>query len=214
MTVEKHSTYFNMLDALKEKGCPLCRLSDKSAHSYFDAFLFENVTDREVSKKLRASGGFCREHSERFLEFNDTLGAAIVYESLIYDLLNEKKGSVSLKSGLCPACAVSKEAEDRHIKTFETYFAEPEFAEAYMASEGFCVFHLKLLLPKIKNEAVLKKIIGKERKSLEKLHAELLEFLRKNDYRFSKEEWGAEKDSWRRAIGKFVGERKVRQKSL
>ena len=91
MTVEKHSTYFNMLDALKEKGCPLCRLSDKSAHSYFDAFLFENVTDREVSKKLRASGGFCREHSERFLEFNDTLGAAIVYESLIYDLLNEKK---------------------------------------------------------------------------------------------------------------------------
>jgi len=208
MTVEKHSTYFNMLDALKEKGCPLCRLSDKSAHSYFDAFLFENVTDREVSKKLRASGGFCREHSERFLEFNDTLGAAIVYESLIYDLLNEKKGSVSLKSGLCPACAVSKEAEDRHIKTFETYFAEPEFAEAYLASGGFCISHLKLLLPKIKKESVLKKVIEKERQTLEKLHSELLEFLRKNDYRFSKEEWGAEKDSWRRAIGKFVGERK------
>ena len=152
MPVEKHSTYFNMLDALKEKGCPLCRLSDKSAHSYFDAFLFENVTDREVSKKLRASGGFCREHSGKFLEFNDTLGAAVVYESLIYDLLNEKKGKLSLKSGACPACAVEKEAEERHLKTFEAYFSEPEFAQAYKASEGFCISHLKLLLPKLKKE--------------------------------------------------------------
>ena len=186
MPVEKHSTYFNMLDVLKEKGCPYCRLSDKSAHSYFDAFLFENVTDREVSKKLRSSGGFCREHSAKFLEFNDTLGAAIVYESLIYDLLNEKKESLSLKSGACPACAVSKEAEERHLKTFEPYFAEPEFAEAYLVSEGFCISHLKLLLPKIKKESVLKKVIEKERQTLEKLHSELLEFLRKNDYRFSK----------------------------
>ena len=29
---------------------------------------------------------------------------------------------------------------------------------------------------------------------------------------YKKEEWGAERDSWRRAIGKFVGERYMKEK--
>jgi hypothetical protein len=41
----------------------------------------------------------------------------------------------------------------------------------------------------------------------QKLNDELTEFIRKNDYRFSKEGMGAERDSWKRAAAALVGNR-------
>jgi NTP pyrophosphatase (non-canonical NTP hydrolase) len=40
------------------------------------------------------------------------------------------------------------------------------------------------------------------------LHAELAELIRKNDYRYIKEEFGKEGDSWLRAVAMMVGSRK------
>ena len=39
-----------------------------------------------------------------------------------------------------------------------------------------------------------------EAKKLELLRGELNEVIRKNDYRFRSEEWGAERDAWVRAL--------------
>ena len=216
MSIEKHTTYFNLLDALKEKGCPFCRLADKSVHNYFDAFLFENVTDHEVSKKLMKAKGFCKVHSKKFLEFNDALAAALVYEALIYDM-TEAEG-LSLKSlspkETCPACLVEKESEERNIDTFRDFIisGDSDIKTAYLASDGICLAHLKDVLLKIKDREALGKIIEKEQKLLQGLRIELLEFIRKNDYRFSKEEWGKEKDSWRRTVAKFVGNDSMKEK--
>jgi hypothetical protein len=41
----------------------------------------------------------------------------------------------------------------------------------------------------------------------ENLADELSEFIRKNDYRFSKEGFGTERDSWLRATGVLTGNR-------
>jgi hypothetical protein len=40
---------------------------------------------------------------------------------------------------------------------------------------------------------------------MEKLRAELGEFIRKNDYRFIHEGFGTERDSWRRAVAMGAG---------
>ena len=212
MAIEKHTTYFNFLDALKEHGCPLCRLSDRSVYSYFDAFLFENVTDQEVSTKIRSAGGFCKAHAKKLVEFNDALAISLVYEALIYDLVSGKDGIAFAKGSRCPACSVEQESEERQLKAFGDYFTEKEFEEAYLKSDGFCVAHLKQVLPLIKKKEVLKKVADKERGTLIKLQEELKEFIRKNDYRFSKEAWGAEKDSWRRAVTKLIGNDSMKEK--
>ena len=38
------------------------------------------------------------------------------------------------------------------------------------------------------------------------LHGQLAEFIRKHDHRFSQEPFGAEKDSWTRAVAALAGE--------
>ena len=45
---------------------------------------------------------------------------------------------------------------------------------------------------------------------MKKLRAELGEFIRKNDYRFIHEGFGAERDSWRRAVVMGAGKKEIR----
>jgi hypothetical protein len=43
---------------------------------------------------------------------------------------------------------------------------------------------------------------------METLRAELGEFIRKNDYRFINEGFGAERDAWRRAVATGAGKKR------
>src|SRR5690348_16070224 len=50
-------------EALRQAGCPICRLIAKAERHYFEAFFYENVNDPGVNDELRASRGFCTEHT-------------------------------------------------------------------------------------------------------------------------------------------------------
>ena len=41
----KHTAYFNLVDAFRKEGCPICYLIKKSVHQSMDTFLYENVND-------------------------------------------------------------------------------------------------------------------------------------------------------------------------
>ena len=47
-------------------------------------------------------------------------------------------------------------------------------------------------------------LLDLEKRRLEALYTELEEMIRKNDYRFSHEEWGEEKDAWLRALTRLT----------
>jgi hypothetical protein len=49
-------------------------------------------------------------------------------------------------------------------------------------------------------------LVAAQRAIWSRLNDELEEFLRKNDYRFQKEPFGAERDSWQRAISALSGQ--------
>ncbi|PIP19381.1 MAG: hypothetical protein COT38_04330 [Candidatus Omnitrophica bacterium CG08_land_8_20_14_0_20_41_16] len=221
----KHTTYFNLLDALKEQGCHVCFVIKKNAQKFMVDFLYESVNDSDLRKEIKESVGFCNRHAWQFHKFGDGFGLGIVYEDLmrlILKRLEEVDGSsASLKAILkqldkdeqakksCIVCKEEKDVEGRYISVFLDNFDDPELKFAYENSFGLCLRHLNLAIKKNKNKKLTNEIIAFEAAKFNGLIAEVKEFLRKHDYRFSKEKFGKEGDSWIRAIEKLIGKEGV-----
>jgi hypothetical protein len=127
------------------------------------------------------------------------------------DLLTELKKTGTIKSsffkkeGDCPACEAFNESDERYTDAFVLYAKDAELIEKYKKSKGVCVPHLRKILSKCKDKELLKQLTEIHLDFYGKLNAELISIIRKNDYRYSKEPWGSEKDAWIRAVEKFVG---------
>ena len=222
----KHTTYFNLLETLKE-GCPFCSIINKTIHKSMDDFLYESVNDPGLRSQIKASMGFCNRHAWQLQKFGDGFGQAIVYDDLmkivlgnlkeigkdvsVKDLL-KKLGSTKSPNKICIFCKGEKDVEDRYISVFWENFDDPEFSFQYKSSFGLCLPHLELALKKCKSKKFGKELIDIEAVKISGLIAELKEFMRKHDYRFSKEKFGKEGDSWVRVIEKFIGKDGVYQK--
>jgi len=83
--------------------------------------------------------------------------------------------------------------------------SEPEVKSALQSSDGLCLPHLKKTFEFVRDMETSNLLLSLHRKKLESLSSELAEFIRKNDYRFKDEGFGAEGDSWKRAVEKVIG---------
>jgi hypothetical protein len=218
--MEKHQTYFNLFDALKETGCPICFLSKKIVHKSMDDFLYENVNDPKLRQEIKAAQGFCHRHAWQLQKFGDGFGQAIVYSDLMDTVLKRLKmidEAVSLKEisktmtcpkeakTVCVFCRRQEDAEERYISVFWESFDDAEFSFHYKNSLGLCLPHLALVLKKCRSVKLSKELMAIEVPKFSVLGGELKEFIRKHDYRYSKEKFGKEGDSWIRAIEKIMG---------
>lgn len=225
------STVFNLLEACREPGCPLCRLETKSVERYLDNQFYESVNSPKWRETLRASLGFCHEHA--WLGVNkrlgDALGYSIIYHDLITSLLKQLSDGAppqasprraSLRERInkimdiftphkpCPVCVKRDETRRTLIHTLVNEIKTLQMVEALRASNGFCLAHLRLTLEHIHEPADYQQIIDIQRDKLEGLRAELSEFIRKNDYQAAHEGFGTEGDAWLRAVSMIVGRRK------
>jgi hypothetical protein len=221
----KHTTYFNLLDALKEQGCSVCFIIRKNAQKYMDDFLYESVNDPGLRKEIKESAGFCSRHAWQIQKFGDGFGLGIIYECLMQLVLEKLRAidgsAASIKAILkqldkdekaknsCIFCKEEKDVEGRYIAIFLENFDDPEIKFAYKNSSGLCLFHLNLAVKKCKNKEFAAEMINIEAAKFGSLIAEVKEFHRKHDYRFSKEKIGKEGDSWIRAIEKMIGKEGV-----
>jgi len=218
--MEKHEPYFNLLDALKEAGCPICFLVKKNIHKLMDDFLYGSVNDPGVRREIKASQGFCNRHAWQLQKFGDGFGQAIVYSDLMNAVakkLEKIDESISVKELLkkinpgiiakqiCMFCRQEKDTEERYISVFWENFNDTEFSVTYKNSFGLCLPHIVFALKKCRNKKSSKELIEIETPKLSNLVGELKEFMRKHDYRFSSEKFGKEGDSWIRAIEKLIG---------
>ena len=205
--MEKHQTYYNLLDAVKDKGCPICFLVKKSIHKMMDDFLYEQVNDPKVRLKIKAAFGFCGRHAWQLQKFGDGLGLCIIYDDLLTTLQQSVKehGSFPKQEKICPFCNDSQEIEQRYVCTFIEYFDDVEFNSYFKQSFGLCLNHLISVLNSCRNKKIIENLKEMEFQKRESLIAELKEFHRKHDYRFAKEGYGPEGDSWIRAIEKLAG---------
>ena len=81
------------------------------------------------------------------------------------------------------------------ISTFIEDLNQPELPHALQASDGLCLPHLKLAFEAMRDIEASNTLLSIHREKLESLRGELDEFIRKNDYRFAEEGFGAEGDA-------------------
>jgi len=217
--MEKHTTYYNLIDAFQEKSCPICLLAKKATHKAMDDFLYESVNDPEMRRKIRKSFGFCNLHAWQLQKLGDGFGLSIIYKDLIKHLLGKtKKNNKAIilpnKPLSCPFCEDLRGHEKRYVLTFIENFNEPEVSRRYKNSFGLCIPHLVSTVRLCKDADIIREIFEIESEKLNSLKDELEEFERKHDYRFRKEAPGAEKDSWVRAIEKLIGKEGIYEKGI
>lgn len=227
--IDKHATYFNMLEALEDKGCFICFLCRKVTVGYLDNFLYERVNDARTKEDLKASFGFCNAHSWQIVRMQDALSTAMAYKYVIKCLITDiahwdSQISIKFLSQLCakvfpekitedflnkyrkcPACRQYLKYEQLYLESFWEYFTDTKFQDAYMNSFGLCFVHFLKAIKLCRNGRLLKRLVKAEREKFKNLSGELSEFIRKYDYRFKNEKYGSEADSWVRTVEKIVG---------
>lgn len=200
---ERHTAFYNLLDSVRGHGCPVCSLVLKSNLKFIDGILYESVNDPALRDEIRGSEGFCNRHSWQLRRTNDGFGLGIILDDLM-QLIMPRLGRARAGKE-CIFCREEKEAARRYIRVFLDNFDDPELKIAYKNSFGLCLPHLRIALGECRNRQQAEEILALESGKLAALSAEVKDFLRKRDYRFSSEKTGAESDSWIRAVEKLSG---------
>jgi Family of unknown function (DUF6062) len=222
--VQKDMSYFDLVEACAEPGCPVCRLSLNLVRRYVGGILHEYVNDPGVRADFRQARGYCNEHAW-LMSGGHGLGVAILQRdvietvlALIETLSDGYNGRQSPRELLrrvrptaeCPVCAHRRAMEDITLDTLLQHIGDEELAAALASSAGLCLVHFSRALELVEDADTLKQLVELQRYTLTELRDDLAEFIRKNDYRFRDEGFGKEGDSWRRSIGIVSGEYGVR----
>ena len=230
---EKFIGYFRLLDACAQRGCPACRCVRESGRLHLDALIYEQVTDADTRRRLRASWGFCNMHAWMLLEIESSyLGAGIIYEDLLGLLvrrvrrLGDRSRAVRFASwlaalgwrrgrptiaelyrrrDLCPVCANAAEAEDQYLRTLVRFIDDPEVVLAYANSDGLCAPHVLRTIELEAGNPRVPQLLDRTLQKWEGFREDLESFVRKHDYRNKEPFTEAEAESYRRAFELLAG---------
>jgi len=219
---DQDTLYFELRDVLQTGGCPLCRLGWRAATRTIDTLNYEGVNDPGLRRTLRNAHGLCRRHAWQWTKMRGSpLGVAIVYKNLVKDLIEtlesrepivvrargNRRGAATrlAAAGHCPACHAEDEAAERYGLTLLAHLGETELVDSYTQAGGLCLPHLRTVLV-LADDAQSRTVQAWQLAIYCGLHEQLAEFIRKHDHRFSQEPFGAEKDSWTRAVAALAGE--------
>lgn len=229
--MDRTRTYYDLLEALTEQGCPVCRICLAAVHRYIGAINYESVGDPGIREHLRASLGFCNVHAHQWLAQAHILGTAQIYADVLTQTLSELRalpfrsqtfmagvsallGSQTIEGsdrgalaprGQCPVCRVLAETEEMVIRTLLATIAETASREAYAGSTGLCLPHLRQALAQTTGEVAFAALRDVAVAQEERLLAQLREVTRKSDYRFMNEPAGAERGAAARAVQHVTG---------
>jgi len=230
------STTYDLIQACKQPGCPVCRVEQASVDRYIDNLFYESVNDIQLRERLRASMGFCHEHAWLAVDkrLGNALGFAIIYHDVINNTLKQLENNVTPPATKhwstlikqipeqvsamaqrvlyaltphkhCIVCLQRDKTLHTLISSFTESLDDPEMTNALLSSDGLCLPHLKKTFESVRDLETSNFLLSTHREKLESLRDELKEFIRKNDYRFKDEGFGAEGDSWKRAVSKVIG---------
>lgn len=229
-------SYFNLIDAFSETGCPVCRLLRSDAEHALDSLLYENANDADSHREFREGRGLCNTHGWQLARFSGySLGTAVLYRATVNEVLKvidqagkhqpiaqkwmQQKGGLSgtaLADGLepvspCFVCKLLGTAELTYVQVFAQSLADKKFVAAYRTSDGLCLPHFRHVLRGLDrvNADGIQILLAVQRALWDALETDLKEFEDKSSAGRMHEPMGEEGDSWRRAIGSMAGEPEV-----
>ena len=226
--------YNDVLEALDQAHCPLCRLLARGADRYIDAMLWAMVNDPASREVVRASRGFCHPHAWMFIRGGAALGVTIVMDSVIRKLMEvmaanpldqaaplqqlrralrlpQAEGPTKLADDLgpqtpCPICTSLNPLEEGYASMLlENMLGPKPLLEPFRQSDGLCLPHLQYVLKIATPGEPLQALLDAQQSIWGRLQGELAEFIRKYDHRFAHEPIGAEGDAWQRALSTISG---------
>ncbi len=206
---DKFTGYFNVLEACKQNGCPVCTHTEQSIRRHIDNILYENVNDPDTRIALRSSRGMCVSHADVLLKAGDAFGISILYE----DIVREVRSVMTQQSvrGLnasrpCPVCQFKRSQEDNYINTIVDHLVRQQLQDALKESSGLCLVHLRRVCDHLQDEEAQRWIRALHAEKLETLRTHMREFIRKHEMQYSHESvTELERQSCLVAINTLVG---------
>jgi len=203
------ATYIALLEACAEPGCPICRVEHDAALRYISGLFYEHVNDFNMRERLRASLGFCRQHAHMTVDElqGNALGIALLYQDVLKLATHhlDDRQAIPAPVRKCPACEQRDLSMMRTVSEISKNIEDDALVSALKSSEGLCLFHLRHTLRHMRTPEKRDVLITIQHDIIARLRVDLGEFIRKNDYRFSKESFGPERDSWKRAVSMVSG---------
>jgi hypothetical protein len=103
-------SYFELIDACIEPGCPICRLGQRAAQRHLTSIIYDGVNDVPLRATLRDAYGYCHEHAWLLPESGESapLGIAIIHRDILNTLrtqLDKEKFSKERKTSFRAAVA-------------------------------------------------------------------------------------------------------------
>jgi hypothetical protein len=121
-------SYFELLDACKDSGCPLCRLGQRSAQRHLTGVIYDGVNDVPMRATLRNSFGYCHEHAWLLPDSGESapLGIAIIHRDILNTLRaqlgketysKERRASLraAVAGALSPELAADRPEVSQHL---------------------------------------------------------------------------------------------------
>jgi len=103
------SVYHELVEAISQPGCPVCRLIDRAVRQYVDMFFYENITTVARRTEIREARGYCSVHGALLTGHTRMLGSAIVHQDVINDVLRD------LNKTLPPTAPASARTRERAL---------------------------------------------------------------------------------------------------
>jgi hypothetical protein len=221
--VDKHTAYFNILDALPQQGCAICRLVYEVEEHYIKDILYSKTTSVKMRHDLRASRGFCADHARLLSEIGHALDLSIIYQDVlmtISELLEQpsprratgQRGRRRLSAqmggeGKCPVCTYGDQIRAVYIETHLEHLSDPQFVAKVQAADPLCLKHYRQAIEHGMSPAQFEALRESQTTHWKQLIQELGEFVRKHDHRYRHQKIGSEGDAWIRAIDAITGTR-------
>ena len=230
--MDRSPVYFDLIEALGQPGCAICRLALRDVHRSLDSLLYEYVNEPETNDSFRKMRGLCNEHSWQLRQFKGSvLGIAILYEAVLDEVLNTvdnaavtpssrlgrllggngETSAASLAERLepeapCSACVVLEHGESRYVRLLGDHAADKRVEHALRHSDGLCLPHFRQALRATSGTVNAGLLIAVQRAIWSNLKDEVNLFMVKYDAQHSGEPMGAEGTSWQRVIARMAGE--------
>lgn len=237
MTEAKFIGFFRLVETCRLPGCPVCRCVADESRSYLDALLYEQVTDLDTRRAIRAAWGFCNWHTWMLPEIAGALfGAAIIYEDLVTLVLQQterlgaerpgpgrrswfgariaRRGRDAIlrlyrRRAICPACTHAAETEKRYLETMVRFVDDGDLQAAYARSDGLCLPHLLEAVDGSGASPAARTLVERTRWHWARLGRDIASFVGKHDYRNREPYTEAEAASYARAFEVLAGARNV-----
>lgn len=216
--------YFDLIDAMAEPNCPVCRLLKRDASKLLTTLLYESVTQPETHAIFRQSFGLCNVHGWQMAEQGNVMSIAVLYSAVVDETLKQTKNPANVSQRLrgmfnrtpqsdlsnavtpdgdCPVCKRLDENQERYISVFVDKLTDERMMIAFESSDGLCLSHFRQIVALNSTEV----FVEMQRKKWQSVYDDMQEFIRKYDPTKADSAIGAEGDSWLRAIRQMVGEK-------